>query len=243
MANNYPIVQQTRRTFFLRTLAIAGILSLAQAGNIQAGTLHGKIIYHGPLPDKEEIVVKKDSETCGKTREVEPIILAQNKGVQDVIVSVEMEGQDSPAKDPGQPRAIVNKGCRFLARVGTATVKQTLTIQNLDPILHNTHVRTSTRAFINVVLLPEAMGVKKTLRKPGPMTVKCNKHPFMKGFIHVFSHPYHTVTDSTGHFMLLNLPEGTHTLSFWHETLGTLQQTVTLPQKDGTILNIEFPTP
>ncbi len=243
MTNHRPSLRQTKRTFFLTVLWLAGIFCVAQGTNAQTTSLQGNIVYHGPLPPQEEVIIKKDIEVCGKTRQLQTVVLAKDKGLQDVIVSVEMEGLDSLSKDSEPPKTIINKGCRFVRRASTATVKQNLAIQNLDNILHNTHVRTSTRAFINVVLLPQAKGVQKALRKPSQMTVKCNKHPFMTGYLHVFAHPFHTVTDSHGHFAIPNLPSGTYTLSLWHETLGTLQQTVTLPQKDGTLRNIEFPAP
>ncbi len=241
MTNHCPSLGHIQRTFFFTVLWLAGIFSVAQIGNAQTTSLQGKVIYFGPLPPKKEVIIKKDIEFCGKTRELQSVVLAEDKGLQDVIVSVEMDGRDGSSKGPGYPPTILNKGCRFLMHITTATVKQTLTIQNFDNILHNTHVRTSSRAFINVVLLPQTKGVQKILRQPGPMTVTCNKHPFMKGFVHVFSHPYHTVTDSYGHFTIPNLPSDTYTLSFWHETLGTIQQTVTIPTKNNAILNIEFP--
>ncbi len=243
MTNHPPSLRQIQQTFFFTVLCLTGIFSVAQIGNAQTTSLQGKVVYLGPLPPKEKVIIEKDVEICGKTQELQSVVLDADKGLQDVIVSVDIKGLDGSRKVPEPPKTILNKGCRFLMRVTTATVKQTLAIQNVDHILHNTHVRTSTRAFINVVLLPQAKGVQKVLRDPGPMTVTCNKHPFMKGFVHVFSHPYHSVTDSYGHFTIPNLPPGTYILSLWHETLGAVQQEVTIPQPNNAILNIEFPTP
>lgn len=65
------------------------------------------------------------------------------------------------------------------------------------------------------------------------MTVVCNKHPFMMGYIHVFDHPYHAVTDTQGTFTIQNLPPGSHTLANWHETLGIVRKTVTIPPNNN----------
>ncbi len=241
MTNYRPSHRQIQRTLFFTMLWLTGIYNVAQIGNAQTTSLQGKVVYLGPLPSMEEVIIKKDIEVCGKTRELQSVVLAEDKGLQDVIVSVKMEGKDRSIEEPEPTKTIVNKGCQFLKHAITATVKQKLAIENLDNILHNTHVRTKTRAFINVVLLPQAKGVQKVLREPGLMTVTCNKHPFMNGVIHVFTHPYHTVTDSYGHFTIPSLPSGTYTLTFWHETLGTIQQPVTIPPKNNAILNIEFP--
>lgn len=212
------------------------------AENPGTNTFHGRILYHGAIPPLEERIIKQDAEVCGKTRQIIPVTISQNGGLQQVVVSVEGI-RDGIFHVMKAPLIVRNDKCRFFPNLGTATVKQPLEIQNLDSILHNTHIRTKTRAFINVVLLPQSKGIRKVIKKPGPMTITCNKHPFMKGFIHVFDHPYYAVTDSQGAFTIQNLPSGTHTLSLWHETLGTSTHTVTLPQKDRTILDIDFPVP
>ena len=225
----------------IELLILTGVISLAQAEISETTTLHGKITYHGPVPSMEPEPITKDIEVCGQARDQTPIVMSPNGGLQHVIVSVnDLRGTNTAKLNP---LVLKNDHCRFLQHVSSASIKQSLEVQNLDPILHNTHIRTENRAFFNVVLLPQSKGIKKVMKKPGPMTIACNKHPFMLGHIHVFDHPYHTVTDTEGTFAIHNLPPGTHTLSFWHETLGTMQQTVTLPQKSGTTLNIEFPAP
>ncbi len=220
---------------------LVSLLSPVHAENLETNTLRGKILYHGAIPPPEEHIIKQDAEVCGKTRQIIPVTISQDGGLQRAVVSVEGMNSGSPQKRP--PLILRNDKCQFFPDLGIALVKQPLEVQNLDSILHNTHIRTKKRAFINVVLLPQSKGIKKVIKKPGPMTIACNKHPFMEGFIHVFDHPYHAITNTQGAFTIPNLPPGTHTLSLWHKTLGTIQRTVTLPQKDGTLLNIEFPAP
>jgi hypothetical protein len=58
--------------------------------------------------------------------------------------------------------------------------------------------------------------------------VKCNVHPWMRGYIAVFKHPYFAVTGKDGSFDISNLPPGTYTIKAWHEKLGTSTQTVTI---------------
>ncbi len=222
-------------------LFLMSLLSPVQAENLETNTLRGRILYHGAIPAPEERIIKQDPKVCGKTRQRIPVTISQDGGLQQVVVSVEGISAAIPHKK--SPLILRNDKCHFFPGLGIASVKQPLEVQNLDSILHNTHIRTKTRAFINVVLLPKSKGIRKIMKKPGLMTIACNKHSFMKGFIHVFDHPYHTVTDTLGTFTIPNLPSGTHTLSLWHETLGTIQQTVTLPQKNGAILNINFPIP
>lgn len=41
----------------------------------------------------------------------------------------------------------------------------------------------------------------------------------MKSFAIVFDHPYYSITDKNGDFVLTDVPEGTYTLKIWHEKL------------------------
>ena len=63
------------------------------------------------------------------------------------------------------------------------------------------------------------------------------------GYLQVFDHLYHTITDPQGTFSIPNLPPGTHSLAIWHKTLDTIHQPIALPQKNKSILTIEFPLP
>jgi hypothetical protein len=49
------------------------------------------------------------------------------------------------------------------------------------------------------------------------IVVTCESHPFTKGWIHVFDHPYHASTDRSGTVVLDSIPAGLHTVVVWHE--------------------------
>jgi hypothetical protein len=48
-----------------------------------------------------------------------------------------------------------------------------------------------------------------------PVQVSCNIHPWMKGYIRVFDHPYFAVTDEDGNFEIKNAPAGKWHLALW----------------------------
>ncbi len=208
----------------------------------QTTTLQGQILYHGLIPPIKTEIVEHDQETCGTTSQTIPISVNPEGGLHQVVVSIEGL-QDSANFPKHDPLIITNDRCHFRPHIGVGSVKQFLEVRNVDAILHNTHIRTETRAFFNVVLLPQANGIKKIMKQPGLMTISCNKHPFMRGYIQVFDHPYHAITDSQGAFSIPNLPPGTHRLTLWHKTLGTVHQTITLAQNTDEFLSIEFPVP
>ncbi len=224
---------------YTMVLILAGALNFAQAEKSLNTVLKGRILYHGPILPVETAVIEEDIETCGTIYKNIPVAVSDDGGLAQVIVSVEgLSG--TPLRLKPDPFILRNEKCRFLPHIGIGSIKQPLEVQNSDAILHNTHIRTDTRAFFNVVLLPQSKGIMKIMKKPGLMTIACNKHPFMEGFIHVFDHPYHAITDTQGAFSIPNLPPGIYRLAIWHKTLGTINQTVTIPQKDNAVLNIEF---
>ena len=72
------------------------------------------------------------------------------------------------------------------------------------------------------------------------IAVKCNIHPWMKGYIAVFKHPYFTVTSKDGTFVLKDLPPGNYTITAWQEKLGTLTQQVTVASSETKELKFVF---
>ena len=55
---------------------------------------------------------------------------------------------------------------------------------------------------------------------PGIVEVRCPEHPFARGWVAVFDHPYYAVTDGAGEFTIDSLPPGTYTVKIWQERLG-----------------------
>jgi hypothetical protein len=49
-----------------------------------------------------------------------------------------------------------------------------------------------------------------------------NIHPWVRGFVWVFDHPYFAVTDDRGDFTIPDAPVGTWRLVVWHEKAGYL---------------------
>src|SRR6185436_12762175 len=64
------------------------------------------------------------------------------------------------------------------------------------------------------------------------MTVKCDVHPWMVGYVGVLPHPFFAVTGADGSFELKNVPPGDYVLEAWHEKLGTLTAKATI-KKDA----------
>ena len=82
---------------------------------------------------------------------------------------------------------------------------------------------------------------KKPVKRSEMLQAKCDKHEFMKAYVLVFDHPFHSVTNITGHFQITGVPPGPQELTMWHETLGTIHTTVEVPQGGEVSVTVEYP--
>ena len=210
---------------------------------IRGVTLSGQIHAVGPLPKPDPIPVYRDSEVCGEQMPSEALLVeGKMNSVEGVVVSLEGVKQGKPM--PYDHIVVIeSRGCRFVPRVYAAALRTLLAIQSTDPIMHNTHVRKNGRfgeTVLNVLQPAGFRGMQKRLTTDGYLDVRCDIHPFMRASIHVFGHPYFTISDSSGKFELTQVPPGTYRLVMWHEILGVREHSITVPAEGAVTLEIEL---
>jgi hypothetical protein len=66
------------------------------------------------------------------------------------------------------------------------------------------------------------VGINNLIADRFPVTLTCNIHPWMNGWVRVFDHPYFAVTDADGKFEIPQAPVGNYLLFVWHESAGFL---------------------
>lgn len=178
--------------------------------------------------------VTSDQQVCGTSLPDESLSLGTNGAVMNAVVIV------SGVKGAGGPQTLVltNRKCAFQPRVQLAAPKALVTVTSEDPMLHNTHVYDEKDYSLFNVALP-APGVKLTrpVREAGIVKVKCDVHPWMRGFIIVTDEPT-SVTMAEGTFEIPNVPAGTHQVRVWHEQLKGPTQPVTVVA--GQVATIDF---
>ena len=206
-----------------------------------AGSLEGKVHYLGTQPKPTVMKVTKDQDHCGSEVSVQTIHLHGEDGVLRAAV-VSVEGLKQEASKAQTERPVLNMQCAFSPRIGIAIKGQEIEVRNQDPILHNTHIKLGKRTFLNVAQVPGGKPIVKRLKRQGIHAIRCDKHVFMKAYLHVFSHPFHALTNQSGAFRIENIPSGDHVIRVWHETLGTLEKTVKIPEKGAVRLDFSFPS-
>jgi plastocyanin len=213
---------------------------------INGVTVQGRIKLSGLPKENAPIPVYRDNEYCGDTSlgEISAVDSSAN-GSGNVVVSLVGVERGKPLIPSESPLIleIESKKCRFSPHLSTAAVGTVLEVRNLDPILHNLHVRRDTRfgpTVMNVIQPAGTRSVQKPFSEAGFLDVRCDVHAFMSAFVHVFDHPYYTTADPTGNFAIKEVPPGVYKLRIWHEQLGTRERTIKVPPGENVTVEIEL---
>jgi plastocyanin len=205
--------------------------------------VRGSVRFEGKLPAARAISMAADPE-CAKQHSMPVMaqeVLTDAKGdLQNVIVFVSEGLGDGTFDAPSQPVVVEQKGCLYQPHVLAVRANQTLQLVNDDPTSHNIHPVPANNREWNKAEPPGSKMEEAFAREEIAIPVKCNVHPWMRGYIAVFKHPFFAVTGKDGVFDLSNLPPGTHTIKAWHEKLGTATQTVTISANETKEISFVF---
>lgn len=208
-----------------------------------AALIKGVVKFTGTVPAPKAISMSADP-SCAKqhpgpvlTREV----IADSKGgLKNVVVFVADGLGDRGFEPPKEPVVIEQKGCQYQPHVLVVRANQPVEVVNDDPTAHNIHPTPANNREWNKAELPGVKVEEAFAHEEVAIPVKCNIHPWMRGYIAVFKHPYFIVTKEDGSFALPNLPPGTYTIKAWHEKLGIATQTITIGANETKELSFVF---
>lgn len=241
-----------RKSHYLLFIAVASLgLTVSSRGSAGPGTpadspstsLKGEVKFEGTPPKGARIDMSADP-LCAKVHSTpittEEVVVGANSGLANVVVYVSdgLTSHDFPP--PQQPAVFVQKGCQYKPHVLAMQANQKLDVVNEDETTHNIHPNPSNNREWNMTQ-PHGVPLEQTFtREEVAIPVKCNVHPWMRGYIAVFKHPFFAVTDKDGKFELKDLPPGTYTISAWQEKLGTQTQKVTIGAGESKSLAFSF---
>ncbi len=222
----------------------AGEVKTIDPSTIQGTNISGTVNFSGTPPESKKIKMGGNPECAFHNVTDAGDVLINNGKVQNAFVYIK-EGlriEESYAI-PSEPVVMENKRCLYEPRVIGVQAGQPIQLLNSDPTLHNIHAMTKINKAFNIGLpVAGSKAVKKFDRQEVMVSMKCDLHSWMQGWIGVVAHPYFAVTDVEGHFELKNVPKGNYTLEIWHERLGTFTQTVEVTDSP-TDLTLNFPAP
>jgi hypothetical protein len=227
-------------------LLLASYVSVGAAGPADAassGSLKGTAKFEGSALKPARIDMSSDP-NCAKEHPTpattEDLVIGPSGGLENVVVYVSDGLGDQTFEPPQQPAVIEQKGCQYKPHVLALQTNQKLDVVNDDATTHNIHPMPNNNREWNKTQ-PHGMPVEETFpREEIAIPVKCNVHPWMRGYIAVFKHPYFAVTDKDGNFDLKGLPPGTYTIKAWQEKLGTQSQKITVGANETKTLEFVF---
>jgi plastocyanin len=143
----------------------------------------------------------------------------------DAVVYVDkIEGKTFPA--PAEPVVMDQKGKVFLPKVLPVLVGTTVDFLNSDAFAHNVFTPDKCADKFDLGSWPTGETRSHTFDKPCAAVMLCNVHPEMVGYVVAVETPYFAVTKEDGSYTIADVPDGTYTVSVWHERLKKQSQEV-----------------
>jgi len=207
---------------------------------IDGGSVSGNALYTGKTVPKDEIIsLTSQQELCGNTLPAGKFLINGRREIKNVVVY--LADIKAGKEIPNAPLVIDNVLCAFEPHV-SITYRGNMAInKNTDPVLHNFHGYINDRTVYNIAVPEKGLQVERKLIYSGLMTVKCNPHPWMVSYVHIFTHPYAALTNEKGEFSISDIPAGSYEVRAWHEGLGEISLgKVNVKAGKATIVNAEF---
>jgi len=202
-----------------------------------AGTLRGRITFHGAAPAKTAISMNAEA-WCEAAHKKDPVfdqavMVGKDAGLANAFVYIQA-GLEGKTFEPVKETVTIDQhGCMFQPRAIGIRAGQTLIVTNSDEVSHNIHPLAKNNREWNQQQPPQSPALQRKFARAEVMIpVKCNVHAWMHAYIGVVEHPYFAVTGPDGSFAWINVPPGDYTIAVWHEKLGEQSRQVHL-EKSG----------
>lgn len=208
-----------------------------------AATLAGVVKFEGGAPKMPPLQMGADP-FCQSQHPTpaldEEVIVGAGGELANVLVFVKDVQGSFPA--PATPAVLDQKGCKYIPHVTAVQTGQSIQIKNSDATLHNVHAMPEVNSQFNEGQPVQGMVSTKKFDKVEmkPFRIKCDVHGWMKSYMAVLPHPYHSVSQGNGSFSIANLPPGNYTLVAWHEKFGQQEQQVTVGPKEQKQVTFTF---
>ena len=217
------------------------------------GSVTGRVTFSGDLPVDavERISISKNPEVCGTGYREIVWVDVERGALRGTFVFIDRikEGKPWPPP-PGGGYMVDQKDCRFIPWAQVVR-RGPITIRNSDKgVLHNINMREMIgiergrpvkRTMFNFGQ-PDPGDIEKELkpRRSSFISLNCEAHNFMFGFMMAPEHPYAVVVNDDGTFAMANIPPGEYTVKAWHPKLGLRKTKVKVPAGGKVEANFEF---
>jgi hypothetical protein len=200
----------------------------AQKPSGPTGRIRGVVHFQGDAPPQAFEAISENQNICGDKVQVSRLALGKEKGVQHAFVY--LDGVQSTEKFSARDSLLVDqKNCQYAPHALIVPAGGKIEITNSDTILHNVHGHQLTdqgqQTLFNIAQPVRGQKTQvETSLTPGIVFLTCEAgHPWMNGYVFVANHPYVTLTNDNGEFVIEGVPPGTYRIKMWHEGIRLKQ--------------------
>lgn len=205
-------------------LAVAPEAGLAQTA---LGTIAGRVILE-PLPPRR-------SANRYPGGQAEPHQIQQLPAVAYLVGDV----ASAPAEGANARPTMAQQDTTFVPSVVIVRAGGTVAFPNQDGFFHNVFSYSSAQRF-DLGRYPLGESKSVTFNEPGIVEVFCEVHEFMRGAIIVSENPFVALVGADGSFRFSGVPEGEHTIAFWHPDHRSLEQRIEVTAGGTTRVEVEL---
>jgi plastocyanin len=178
--------------------------------------VQGQVTYDGRRPEPLPV---SEAGTHRHLIEVDP----ETKGLKDAVVWIEgaRDGVGPSRNSLAEPAVMDQQNYFFVPHVLAVRSGETVEFRNSD--LANHGVKASSLEpgnEFNVTTPPGGRVARRFTASRYPVAIGCPIHAAMAGWIYVFDHRFHAVTDEQGRFDIPAVPPGRYTLRVHHADGG-----------------------
>jgi plastocyanin len=137
---------------------------------------------------------------------------------ESVVYVEAIAGKTFPA--PAQQPVLEQKRLMFQPHILPVQQGSTVEFLNSDSVAHNVFwpsVGGNKKLAHNLGTWPQNEKRAFKFDTPGAIPLLCNVHPEMSGYIVVVPTPYFALTSPSGEYRIENIPDGSYSLTSWHE--------------------------
>jgi len=174
---------------------------------------------------------------CGATLDAE-LRDPAGKPVTDAVVYALPASGGIEAR-PGKVVEIQQVDREFVPYVTVIQTGTTATFPNRDPIMHHVYSFSPAKSF-EIKLYSGKSPSSILFDKPGVVTLGCNIHDWMIGYVLIVSTPHFAKSDATGNAHLRDVPAGSYEVFAWHPQQRAAVAPLILSMEAGAIRQASF---
>ncbi len=149
----------------------------------------------------------------------------ENKALENIVVYLEPENKALLTKEQLSVRPIatmdqVNR--QFSPHILVVNKATKISFPNSDKIKHHVYSFSPAKTF-EIKLYSDDKSAPLLFEQTGNVTLGCNIHDWMLGYVYVVDTPWFGTTDEQGNIKF-DIPDGKYTLKIWHPLFQDIDQ-------------------